>query len=179
MSIADSGSGNTPVHDAQTVLLSALIQSTAGHILPLAHQLKEHDFTPAGWTVYSEILRTAQDAAQTDRNAVMNLVVVNASLTAQGALSDAHDDGTRALLAEITTTPADPLWLPELIAALKQQAYRRAGEAFTEQINNIDWQTVGIEESDETLAQAIQQIRAARARINTTAQTTGGHLEAA
>lgn len=179
MSIADSA-GIAPAHNTQTVLLSALVQAPAGTVADLGEQFVETDFTPAGWAIFTEILRHAQGAAKADGNAEMNLPVIHAALTAQGAFHG-QDNGTRALIQNIATTSADPLWLPELVAAVKQQAYRRALAAYQDTVTEIDAQTIGITDADQLLNAALKRLRAARQRLETTTPTTkaGIHIAAA
>lgn len=180
MSVAPDPVGSTPETDIEVVFLSAMMQATAGTVIDYGTQLVVPDFTPAGAVIFQEILNHAHQAAQQDKNAVMNLPVVNAALTAQGAYSDGHDTGTKALMNEVATCASDPLFLPHLIQALRQQAFRRELAAFKETIAEIDPETIGVSELDTLLRNAQQRLQASRNRLETIIPNNhaGGHLAA-
>lgn len=180
MSIAPDQVGSTPETDPEIVFLSAMTQATAATVIDYGKQLIVPDFTPAGAVIFQEILNHAHQAAQQDKNAVMNLVVVNAALTAQGAFSDGHDTGTKALMNEVATCASDPVFLPQLIQALRQETFRRELAAFKETIAEIDPETIGVSELDTLLRHAQQRLQEARNRLETIIPNnhTGGKLHA-
>lgn len=168
-----------PHTSSELVLLTALVQARAHQVIAVKDELIPTDFTPAGATIFHAILQHAQDAAQQDRNARMNLPVINAALSEQGAFHG-HDNGTQALMNEIATTESEPLWIPRLTRAVRLESWRRAFADYLATIAEIDPETIGVTESDQLLQHAQNKLQQARGRIETATpnKKAGNHLAA-